>query len=238
MGKYLDKAGLQRFWGKVKNYVSSAVSTLKGTVDAYTVNGKKVSMNPVLGAGDVGAVPTTEKGAAGGVATLGSDGKVPQAQLPTLDLSLYKVVESLPTEGIDANKIYLVAGTSTGTQNIYKEYIYTGDTGSAYDAGKWEELGEYKAAVDLTPYAKKSEAAGTAELIQKSSMTDSRIKLLYLKTTHTDGTADEENAFPEASDQNNGLMSAEDKEKIDGIATGATADSALTTEEIDEIVNS
>lgn len=199
MGKYLDKAGLQRFWGKVKNYVSSAVSTLKGTVDAYTVNGKKVSMNPVLGAGDVGAVPTTEKGAAGGVATLGSDGKVPQAQLPTLDLSLYKVVESLPTEGIDANKIYLVAGTSTGTQNIYKEYIYTGDTGSAYDAGKWEELGEYKAAVDLTPYIKFTDLA-TAEKA--------------------------------------GAMSATDKEKLDGIASGATADSALTTEEIDEIVNS
>lgn len=199
MGKYLDKAGLQRFWGKVKNYVSSAVSTLKGTVDAYTVNGKKVSMNPVLGAGDVGAVPTTEKGAAGGVATLGSDGKVPQAQLPTLDLSLYKVVESLPTEGIDANKIYLVAGTSTGTQNIYKEYIYTGDTGSAYDAGKWEELGEYKAAVDLTPYIKFTDLA-TAEKA--------------------------------------GAMSATDKEKLDGIAAGATADSALTTEEIDEIVNS
>ncbi len=195
----MDKAGLQRFWGKVKNYVSSAVSTLKGTVDAYTVNGKKVSMNPVLGAGDVGAVPTTEKGAAGGVATLGSDGKVPQAQLPTLDLSLYKVVESLPTEGIDANKIYLVAGTSTGTQNIYKEYIYTGDTGSAYDAGKWEELGEYKAAVDLTPYIKFTDLA-TAEKA--------------------------------------GAMSATDKEKLDGIAAGATADSALTTEEIDEIVNS
>ena len=195
----MDKAGLQRFWGKVKNYVSSAVSTLKGTVDAYTVNGKKVSMNPVLGAGDVGAVPTTEKGAAGGVATLGSDGKVPQAQLPTLDLSLYKVVESLPTEGIDANKIYLVAGTSTGTQNIYKEYIYTGDTGSAYDAGKWEELGEYKAAVDLTPYIKFTDLA-TAEKA--------------------------------------GAMSATDKEKLDGIASGATADSALTTEEIDEIVNS
>lgn len=238
MGKYLDKTGLQRFWGEVKNYVSSAVSTLKGTVDAYTVNGKKVSTNPVLGAGDVGAVPTTEKGAAGGVATLGSDGKVPQAQLPTLDLSLYKVVETLPTEGIDANKIYLVLGTSTGTQNIYKEYIYTGDTGSAYDAGKWEELGEYKAAVDLTPYAKKSEAAGTFELTQRGSMMDSRIKELYMRLTHIDGSLSGEHKFPEATNESNGLMSAEDKKKIDGIAAGATADSALTTEEIDEIVNS
>ena len=34
---------------------------------------------------DVGAIPVNEKGAAGGVASLGSDGKVPSAQLPSLD---------------------------------------------------------------------------------------------------------------------------------------------------------
>ena len=37
-----------------------------------------------LNAADVGAVPTTEKGAQNGVATLGSDGKIPAAQVPAL----------------------------------------------------------------------------------------------------------------------------------------------------------
>ena len=37
-----------------------------------------------LTAADVGAVPTSEKGAQNGVATLGSDGKIPAAQIPTL----------------------------------------------------------------------------------------------------------------------------------------------------------
>ena len=37
-----------------------------------------------LNAYDVGAVPTTEKGAQNGVATLGSDGKIPAAQVPAL----------------------------------------------------------------------------------------------------------------------------------------------------------
>lgn len=36
-------------------------------------------------AGMVGAIPVNEKGAANGVASLGSDGKVPSAQLPSLD---------------------------------------------------------------------------------------------------------------------------------------------------------
>ena len=36
-------------------------------------------------AAQAGAVPATEKGAAGGVATLGEDGKVPAGQLPAMD---------------------------------------------------------------------------------------------------------------------------------------------------------
>ena len=71
----------------------------------------------------------------------------------TIDLSLYKLVTQLPTESIDPNKIYLVLSATQGTQNIYTEYIYVAD--------KWEELGQYKAAVDLTPYLTREDAAST-----------------------------------------------------------------------------
>ena len=71
----------------------------------------------------------------------------------TLDLSLYKVVESLPEMDIDPNKIYLVLNTSGEDGNEYTEYVYLIDT--------WEELGTYKATVDLTPYLKKEDAAQT-----------------------------------------------------------------------------
>lgn len=60
----------------------------KGDTGAAGAPGVVQSVNGVsaaaitLAATDVGAVPTTEKGAANGVATLGSDGKVPSAQLP------------------------------------------------------------------------------------------------------------------------------------------------------------
>lgn len=69
-----------------------------------------------------------------------------------IDLSLYKVVTSLPQEDIDQNKIYLVASTDTvpdGELNTYIEYMYVN--------GKWEKVGEYRTAVDLTSYAKKAD---------------------------------------------------------------------------------
>lgn len=74
----------------------------------------------------------------------------------TIDLSLYKVVNSLPADDVDENKIYLVASSESipdGELNVYIEYIYVNN--------KWEKLGEFKTAVDLTPYATKEYVDGT-----------------------------------------------------------------------------
>ena len=117
----------------------------------YTVKMKK-------NIADIVKEVTDKEGAANGVATLGADGKLTAAQLPALksvngvsvvgsgnisiDLSLYKVVDSLPTTGIDATKIYIVPAKTTEDKNIKAEYVYTGDPTSAYDASKWEKLGE------------------------------------------------------------------------------------------------
>lgn len=162
--KFLNKDGLSYLWSKIK----ATIAQVQTTVDNYTINGKKISGNPTLTKTDVGLgnvtndaqVKRSEMGVASGVATLGSDGKVPSAQLAlktvngqsiygsgnvTIDLSLYKIVSELPTQDIDATKIYLVLGTA-GSQNTYTEYIYTGTA--------WEKLGEYKADIDLTPYVK------------------------------------------------------------------------------------
>lgn len=65
----------------------------------------------------------------------------------TLDTSLYKVVLDLPTVG-EENKLYLIESDEKGTQNIYTEY--------AYINGAWEILGEYRASINLEPYALKS----------------------------------------------------------------------------------
>lgn len=62
-----------------------------------------------------------------------------------IDLTLYKVVSSLPTSDIDTTKIYLVKDSSTDG-NLYSEYMYVD--------GNWEKLGDFRSSVDLAPYAK------------------------------------------------------------------------------------
>jgi hypothetical protein len=71
----------------------------------------------------------------------------------TIDLSLFKVVDELPTSGQENNKIYLVKDSSAPAGNIFKEYMYVNNA--------WELIGEYKAAVDLSPYLLSSTAEST-----------------------------------------------------------------------------
>ena len=133
MTQYLDKEGLKTLVTEVKKAIK---------------------------AGDDNNIPNSQKGVANGVATLDSGGKIPIAQLGNLDTTVAEVVASLPTTGIKKH-IYMVKASSTSNQNIYKEYIYTGDTSAAYDASKWEQLGEYKAEVDLSGYLTKTDASNT-----------------------------------------------------------------------------
>lgn len=57
------------------------------------------------------------------------------------------VVTSLPTTNISSTTIYLVPKASSGTQNIYDEYLYVNSA--------WEKIGDTQ--IDLSNYALKSE---------------------------------------------------------------------------------
>ena len=58
----------------------------QGQIVGFGPDGKAVAQDkPTYAASEVGAIPTTEKGAANGVATLGADGKVPTGQLPSMN---------------------------------------------------------------------------------------------------------------------------------------------------------
>jgi hypothetical protein len=163
MNNFLDKTGLQHYTEKVKAYVDSKsdgvntdlTSHIGNKKNPHEVTKEQVGLGNVT---NVAQIPLSQKGAASGVATLGTDSKLTAAQLPamktvngvsvvgsgniSIDLSLYKVVDSLPTTGIDATKIYIVPAKTTGDKNIKAEYVYTGNPASAYDATKWEKLGE------------------------------------------------------------------------------------------------
>ena len=59
----------------------------------------------------------------------------------TIDTTLFQIVSALPTTGINKNKIYLLLSKTTDNQNVYAEYLYTGDT-SNFDASKREKMRE------------------------------------------------------------------------------------------------
>ena len=135
MAKFLDSNGLHVVWARVKELVGNAIKT--------NVSDKL--------------------GKASGIATLGSDGKLTGSQLPALksvngqsvvgsgnieiDLSVFKVVESLPASG-DERKVYLIKAPekAKASKNIYIEYAWVN--------GDWEKLGEYKAGIDIESYLK------------------------------------------------------------------------------------
>ena len=160
MGKFLDKAGLQHYNEKIKAYIRLIAGSKVQQHENRTDNPHLVTKEKV-GLGNVtndAQIPLSQKGAASGVATLDANGMLIAGQLPamktvngvsvvgygniSIDLSLYKVVDSLPTTGIDATKIYIVPAKTTGDKNIKAEYVYTGNPASTYDASKWEKLGE------------------------------------------------------------------------------------------------
>lgn len=151
-------------------------------------------------------VNLTTKGKANGVASLDANGKIPLAQLGNLDTTVAEVVSALPTANIKKH-IYMVKSAETANQNIYKEYIYTGDTSATYDASKWEELGEYKSAVDLAPYSKKTE---TVKGVTKSADANN----VNLAITKADGTSST-TTIGAASSTAAGAMTATDKKNLD-----------------------
>lgn len=311
--QFLDAIGLAYFWEKIKNWVNiNYLSLTGGTINGdVNISGnvsalqfKKTngtSTQVLIADGSV-----REIGSANGIAGLDSNGYVPLAQLGNLDTTVAEVVTALPTTNIKKH-IYLVKDASGVTQNQYEEYLYTGDTSAAYDASKWEKLGDFRATVDLADYAKKSETVEFSTIrLEKESLNEApQIQQQVIRFENFNGDIkdvvikDAESnmaGFMSVRDKNKldwfdrsninirsldvgklltaqspipimvtyyedklvytlsalnnefspsftipavseraGLMSVNDKSKLDGIASGATADSAITTAEIDAL---
>lgn len=172
-----------------------------------------------------------------------------------LDTTVYKVLgtnEDLPTTGIK-NCIYLKliqTGNSTGDNNKYAEYVYTGDIAGTYNATKWEKLGEVTSNIDLSEYYKKTDVYNKAEINEKTSKRDVQMLNLNAKVddnaintftaeTHTAARPDDEHKdqyklnislnngvnktayIKPVSSLGSGVMTYAQKVKLDGIAVGA-----------------
>ena len=199
-------------------------------------------------------IATSKIGAASGVASLGTDGKVPSSQLPSY---VDDVVEGYYSGG----KFYKETGHSTvitgETGKIYvdlhtnKTFRWSGTayveisssivigtgSGTALDGkigtdhinNKSNPHGVTKAQLGLGSVENKSSATIRGELTKENVIT----ALGYTPpTTNT--------TYGVATTTANGLMSSSDKGKLDGIATGATrviVDSSLSSSSTNAIQN-
>lgn len=253
--QFLDAIGLASFWEKIKDWVKASFFSKEGgeispkTGLQYSINGEHLGItisgneNETIDIFDVdengmeaiaivktggtatqvlmadGSVRTLN--AANGICGLDANGRIPLAQLGNLDTSLFKLVTSLPSSG-ESNKIYIVKDGSDAN-DVYQEYYYTN--------GAWEKIGTHTVKVDLTPYAKKTEAVINMDFrgVASDGSSTSNTSIRNLVYTLGDGrvkVADVPLAEPRTTGGRpyvgqNGFMRASDKAKLDGIEDGA-----------------
>ena len=87
--------------------------TNKPSINGVTLTGNKTTNDLGITASGVGAIPSTDKGANGGVAELDSNGKVPSSQLPSYvdDVLSYSSQSAFPATG-ETGKIYIAEDTN------------------------------------------------------------------------------------------------------------------------------
>lgn len=210
MANYLDKSGLLRVLRGVKNQIERNVGELEAT-----------------------------KGRPNGIASLDGKGFVPLAQLGNLDMTFFEPVQELPTTDIKKH-IYLIKNTKEGEQDTYDEYLYTGDVDGEYDSTKWEKLGDFVPTFDLKEYAKKKDAVNSISIRDIGNSSDApdnfELGLYYINgdgeekcvtipTVTVGGVSTHPSGALRPYTGHNGLMTSEDKAKLDKIDTEALSQS-------------
>lgn len=210
MANYLDKSGLLRVLRGMKNQIERKVGELEAT-----------------------------KGRPNGIASLDGKGFVPLAQLGNLDMTFFEAVQELPTTDIKKH-IYLIKNNKEGKQDTYDEFIYTGDVDGEYDASKWEKFGDFVPTFDLKEYAKKKDAVNSISIRDIGNSSDApdnfELGLYYINgdgeekcvtipTVTVGGVSTHPSGALRPHTGHNGLMTSEDKAKLDQIDTTALSQS-------------
>ena len=128
-----------------RDYVASQLSSKQDTLVSGT-NIKTVNNQSILGSGNL-----------------------------TIDLTIYRVVQSLPASDIDPNKIYLMLNPDGSTNNAYDEYMYVNDG--------WEKIGQMGNNIDLTGYLTIADASANFLTIEDASTTYVKDSSLDAKVT-------------------------------------------------------
>lgn len=134
-------------WGGILNdYLltsHNADGSIKSTAAATSVNSQTGAVT--LTAADVSAIPTSQKGAASGVATLDGSTKVPAAQIPDLDAA------KITTGVFDANRIPSTSRIYTFSKTNTTLAVEAGLHRFYNDTGKTWTIQYIRATVGVAP---------------------------------------------------------------------------------------
>ena len=139
----------------------------------------KQATKPTYTASEVGAIPSTDKGANGGVATLGNDGIVPSNQLPAMFDGDYNSLTNKPTLGTAAAKDVPSAGNASLTEVVMGSDSRLSDDRNAKDVYSWAKSAtkpSYSASeVGAIPSTDKGANGGVAELDSNGKVPSSQL---------------------------------------------------------------
>ena len=155
---------------------------------------------------DENAIPMSEKGNNNGVAELDSQGRVPISQLPSYvnDVEEYETESVFPKEG-ENGKIYIDLDTN-------KTYRWSGS--------KYVEISPSLALGTTENTAYRGDRGEIAYNHANKSGIQTSLGL-YKISTNSEGHVDQVDPVDNATSSKSGLMSAEDKQKLEGIEEGA-----------------
>lgn len=205
--KYITDENLKRFGTNVKLAIKASETTLDGKI----TNVANIADNGVTAA--AGALAEAKKKIAkGALATINGQSLENGGNIE-LDFTVAEFVTKLPDVATASkSKIYLVASSESGTQNTYAEYIKVTVDGT----DKFEKLGEYKAEMDLTPYAKAADlTAHTGNTSNPHGVTKTQVGL-----GNVDNTSDSTKANTAGNPIHDAIANKVDATKIAGSTLG------------------
>lgn len=205
--KYITDENLKRFGTNVKLAIKASETTLDGKI----TNVANIANNGVTAA--AGALAEAKKKIAkGALATINGQSLENGGNIE-LDFTVAEFVTKLPDVATASkSKIYLVASSESGTQNTYAEYIKVTVDGT----DKFEKLGEYKAEMDLAPYAKAADlTAHTGNTSNPHGVTKTQVGL-----GNVDNTSDSTKANTAGNPIHDAIAKKVDATKIAGSTLG------------------
>ncbi len=214
---FLNESGLKKVFERVKSKITSVSETL---------------------------VKRSEMGTANGVATLGSDGKVPSAQLPSYvdDVLEFTSKSNFPASG-ESGKIYVATDTNltyrwSGTAYVeISQSLALGETSSTAYAG--DKGAALKTKVDTLEGKVNgiNYETGMADVVGSAygwtgNAPDGSNIVLKVSDDGSDEIGDDNVLMyvPVATTNNAGVMTAEDKQKLDALV-------ALSDEQVASIAD-